>query len=573
MSKVQIVKGQDKEWEQCTKQERFAASSLGWTQETWDQTPRDDAPLAKEWSGFSEQEQSALKLLGYTKADVQEALEKKKKALLDSESSSSSLPSSSSSEEWPTEKKMVINTAAGGGALGTSRFLDVTNKAIRTTAVKKKGAVGDSSLQESSDYRHRLVKWRADAADRKAQHLMMEDVKAEKKFLEKQRERKVKEDTAIDKHAVDAGLEAKMAEVRAKMRVKVEQATSQHETRTLMASQYAAALKIQQRYRVRQAKDIAAYKRLPEDQRANNKPAFANRKAFKVQIVGASNLKSVGNQDGRIDPYCVCFVPGKPISECTTAAFNDEPNPYWGTEKTIKGHRRGDPLEFAIYNAWEDEKAKEKKEKDDDDLVTRKHKGEIIGRCRITAHDDKDGCHIELPLQGASKRQKRVCKLHVKIMNNELEGLEKELAELKAEQAQLEDELQAEMEIEAVYLQMASARERREQAIVMSQAKSSVPEHMALKRQEENRSGARLGSEAIGRCKECHTETKVWKCSCCSEIACVGHSQRCVCCKVLYCTQCIQRRGLIKRVGAVFRCNQCTQYLGKGGGKGAKRFP
>lgn len=308
---------------------------------------------------------------------------------------------------------------------------------------------------------------------------------------------------------------------------------------------------------------------MPEEERPTERLDFVReRQPFKVEIVSVSHLQDVLGAGERIDPFIVCFIPGTKISECSTAIFENEPNPYWGVEKEIRGHKKGDALEFAVYNAHE----KVKKEAEDTDVL-KTHKGRVVGRCNIVAHDHQDVVSLELGLSGASHRPTRPCRMHINVdFSDEKKAALQELEELKVQKASLQRELDDEREIEASFLEKAVARERREKAIVDSRAKSSVPENMALKLDGMQQQFVPMARNEVQRCKCCRKET-VESCSHCRLPTCSNHSKRCFVCNTAFCLDCAHNGGHMKRVGGAYRCDRCNVCFGKAGKLGAKRFP
>jgi len=377
-----------------------------------------------------------------------------------------------------------------------------------------------------------------------------------------------------------------LTEIKSRAQVAAASAASLDEVRKQEAKQFESTMIIQRRYRKMQAQDYASYLKSPDYQQQDKFRALTKNKPFKVHIVGANNLQSAsGESGGRVDPYLTCFIPGKGISSCVTGAFTDECDPYWNMETEIKGYQRGDALECAIYNTYSPPTVADRKGQDsdmdagdkEDDEVT--NKGEVIARCRVIAHDERQGGKLELPLYGATLRQKHGCKLHVCILNDHVDELDEEFAVVNEELKRLQEEFEVQSRIEAKYLAIAESRARREQAILTKMPATSVPEALELRLQEASTMRKRMRHEEHGRCKECKEEgrgkdTTVWRCSGCRLLACQRHTQRCSSCKTAVCLDCIQRKGLLKRLGAVWRCKQCNTYFGKNGGKApGKRFP
>lgn len=77
---------------------------------------------------------------------------------------------------------------------------------------------------------------------------------------------------------------------------------------------------------------------------------------LKVKIVGARGLRAADSwikspmHGSKSDPYCVCEIPGKLYSKCTTPVIKKNLNPVWNFEANIVDFVPGDSLLFSVYD-------------------------------------------------------------------------------------------------------------------------------------------------------------------------------------------------------------------------------
>lgn len=68
-----------------------------------------------------------------------------------------------------------------------------------------------------------------------------------------------------------------------------------------------------------------------------------------IKLQSAANLRAA-DRGGKSDPYCICEVPGKPMSRFKTTIKRKTLNPQWSEESEIQEYARGDNLQITVFD-------------------------------------------------------------------------------------------------------------------------------------------------------------------------------------------------------------------------------
>lgn len=71
---------------------------------------------------------------------------------------------------------------------------------------------------------------------------------------------------------------------------------------------------------------------------------------FKVSILSAQGLRNA-DFNGQSDPYCVCEVPGRPVSTWKTRVIDNSLSPVWNEGQELAKYRQNDGIKFTVFDS------------------------------------------------------------------------------------------------------------------------------------------------------------------------------------------------------------------------------